>query len=318
MVKKLFSFIKPLFKPLVALGLVAVLFFSTADSALAARGGRIGGGSFRAPSRSMPSRTYTRPSGGGYGYPGGGFGFPFIFPIFGFGGGGLFSLLIMFAIAGFLIRAFRQFTSGDSYDSGYGGYTPTSPKVSVAKLQVGLLSEARSLQSDLERIAMSADTSSSEGLAQVLQETTLSLLRHPDYWMYAATDSEQARLESAEAKFNQMVLAERSKFSEETISNVNNQLKQAETKAALPGKGGELAEQAPGEYIVATLVVGVEGDFSLPKVTNSQDLRRAISQIGSVSSDRLLALEVLWSPQGEGDVLTSDDLMAEYPSLTLV
>ncbi|MGP1386630.1 MAG: DUF1517 domain-containing protein [Thainema sp.] len=317
MVKKIFSFIKPLLKPLVALGLVAVLFFSTADSALAARGGRVGGGSFRAPSRSAPSRTYRPPAGGGYGYPGGGFGFPFIFPLFGFGGGGLFSLLIMFAIASFLIRAFRQFTSGDGYDSGYGG-TATNPKISVAKLQVGLLSEARGLQSDLERIAMSADTSSSEGLAQVLQETTLSLLRHPDYWMYAATDSEQARLESAEAKFNQMVLAERSKFSEEAISNVNNQLKQAETKAALPGEGGELAKQAPGEYIVATVVVGVEGDLSLPKVTNSQDLRRAISQIGSVSSDRLLALEVLWSPQGEGDTLTSDDLMAQYPNLALV
>ncbi len=318
MVKKLFSFIKPFLKPLVALGLVAVLFFSTADSALAARGGRVGGGSFRVPSRSAPSRTYAPPSGGGYGYgyPGGGFGFPFIFPLFGFGGGGLFSLLIMFAIAGFLIRTFRQVTSGDSY--GGSGYTATSPKVSVAKLQVGLLSEARSLQADLERIAKSADTSSSEGLAQVLQETTLSLLRHPDYWMYASTQSEQARLESAEAKFNQLVLAERSKFSEEVISNVNNQLKQAEPKAALPGKGGELAEQAPGEYIVATLVVGVEGDFSLPKVTNSQDLRQAISKIGSVSSERLLALEVLWSPQGEGDVLTSDDLMAEYPNLTLV
>ena len=235
MVKKLFSFFKPLLKPLVALGLVAVLFFSTADSALAARGGRIGGGSFRAPSRPAPSRTYVPPSGGGYGYgyPGGGFGFPFIFPLFGFGGGGLFSLLIMFAIAGFLIRTFRQVTSGgNSYDE-YGGYTATSSKVSVAKLQVGLLSEARSLQSDLNRIALSADTSSSEGLAQVLQETTLSLLRHPDYWMYAATEAEQARLESAEAKFNQLVLAERSKFSEEVISNVNNQLKQADRKSVV-------------------------------------------------------------------------------------
>jgi uncharacterized membrane protein len=44
-----------------------------ADGALAARsGGRIGGGSFRAPSRTYapPSRTYA-PPGGGY-YPGGG------------------------------------------------------------------------------------------------------------------------------------------------------------------------------------------------------------------------------------------------------
>jgi uncharacterized membrane protein len=314
-VKKFLTLIKPAFKPLLALGLIAVLFFGQADSALAARGGRIGGGGFRAPSRSLPSRGYRAPAGGGYGYPGGGFGFPFILPIFGFGGGGLFSLLIMFAIAGFLVRTFRQFTGGD--DS-YGSYTATSPKVSVAKVQVGLLAEARSLQADLNRIALSADTSSSSGLAQVLQETTLSLLRHPEYWVYGATDAKQARLESAEAEFNRMALAERSKFSEETLSNVNNRLQQAEAKAALPDDGGAIAQQGPGEYIVATLLVGVEGDFSLPKVTNSQELRQAISKMGSVSSDRLLALEVLWSPQDDKDTLSSDDLVAEYPNLTLV
>ncbi|GKA79112.1 pol polyprotein [Tanacetum coccineum] len=39
----------------------------------------------------------------------------------------------------------------------------------------------RSLQRDLNRIAEAADTSTPEGLGFVLQETTLSLLRHPDY-----------------------------------------------------------------------------------------------------------------------------------------
>ena len=85
MYKQLISRIKPLLKSLFAIGLVLTLAFSNADGALAARsGGRMGGGSFRAPARSYssPSRTYA-PSGGGY-YPGGygggfggGFGFPF-------------------------------------------------------------------------------------------------------------------------------------------------------------------------------------------------------------------------------------------------
>lgn len=42
-------------------------------------------------------------------------------------------------------------------------------RVSVAKVQVGLLGSARGLQRDLERIAKRSDTSSSEGLAYVLQ-----------------------------------------------------------------------------------------------------------------------------------------------------
>jgi len=53
-----------------------------ADGALAARRGRIGGGSFRAPSRTYapPSRTYAPPGGGYYPYPGG---FPFLIPFWG-------------------------------------------------------------------------------------------------------------------------------------------------------------------------------------------------------------------------------------------
>jgi uncharacterized membrane protein len=91
---KLLSAIKPLLKPLFVLGLIFTLALGHADGALAARSaGRIGGGSFRAPSRTYapPSRTYAPGGGygypgGGYGYPGGGFGFPFVFPFFGIGG----------------------------------------------------------------------------------------------------------------------------------------------------------------------------------------------------------------------------------------
>ena len=314
--KTLFSKLQPLLKPVILLGLIAVLWFGQADAALAARGGRIGGGGFSAPRRSVPTRTYRQPAGGGYGF-GGGFGFPFLIPFFGFGGGGgLISLFVMLAIAGFLVRTIRSVTSGEG--DGYGGQA-AMPKLSVAKVQVGLLADARTLQDDLNRIARSADTSSSAGLAQVLQETTLSLLRHPEYWVYGAAESNQARLDSAEAAFNRMALAERSKFSEETLSNVNNQLRQAEAKGELAkASSGDLAESQPGEYIVATLIVGAEGDLKLPKVTSSNELRQAISQIGSVSGDRLLALEVLWTPQADGDTLSHDDVVINYPELSLV
>lgn len=178
MYKKLTSYMKPLLRSLVAIGLVLTLCLSQANSALAARGGRIGGGSFRAPSRTYsPPRSYSPPGGyggGGY-YPGPSF--PFFFPYFfvGGGGGGLLTLFVFIAVAGFLVQTFRRVRGGDSveYDA------IDNPKISVAKLQVGLLAEARELQSELNQIAMTADTSSTAGLAEVLQETTLALLRHP-------------------------------------------------------------------------------------------------------------------------------------------
>jgi uncharacterized membrane protein len=317
MYKKLFALIKPLLKSLLVAGLVITLVFSQADGAIAARGGRIGGGSFRsAPSRTYapPSRTYA-PPGGGY-YPGGGFGFPFIIPFFGVGGGfgGLFTILIFISIASFLVRSFRQVQGGED-GLGYS----SSPSVSVAKVQVGLLSDARTLQADFDRIAQSADTGSSEGLTQVLQETTLSLMRHPEYWVYGAAENQQARLEAAEAQFNRLALAERSKFSEETLSNVNNQLRQARESALVKAEpGGELVQAAPGEFIVVTLLVATQNKLQLPAVNNTQDLRRALSQVGAIPSEQLLAVEVLWTPQDENDTLSSEDLLTEYPELKLI
>jgi len=315
LVKRLFQSLRPLVSLCLVVGLAAVLFFSQADSALAARaGGRVGGGSFRAPRYSAPpTRTYSNPRGGGY-YPGGGFGFPFLIPIFGFGGGfgGLFGLLMLIAVANFVVRAVRSAGQGDGYDA---PSVSSNPPVAVAKLQVGLLAEARSLQDDLNRIGATADTGTSAGLAQLLQETTLSLLRHPDYWAYANASSEQTRLLSAEQTFNRLSLAERSKFTEESLSNVNRQLRQAEDGATLAKAE---ASTAPGEYILATLLVATQGKIDLPTVRSTDDLRRALSQVGAVGADRLLAVEVLWTPQRSGETLTGDEMVAEYPDLVLL
>ena len=323
--KKIFkynSWLKSWLKSIVALGLICVLVLGNASTAMAARsGGRIGGGSFRAPSRSYSA---PRSSGGyrgggyparGYGYGGGGFGFPFLLPFVGYGGGGLFSILIFFAIASFLVRSFRNAGLGESND-GYG-----ISQVSVSQVQVGLLANARELQPELNRLALTADTSSASGRATVVQEATLALLRHPEYWVYGSTESHKAILDEAEAKFNQLSLTERSKFAEETLSNVNNVIDQDDQKS-LEGneEGGAIQSgvEQNSEYIVATVVVGATGNIALPKINNPDDMRQALQQVGSIGSDRLLAVEILWTPQADGDTLSSDDIMANYPNLKLV
>lgn len=321
--KKLQSAIKPLLKSLLVTFLVLTLVFSQASGALAARtGGRIGGG-FRAPS----SRTYSSPrtyapGGGGYApYPGGGFGFPFLFPFWGIGGGfgGLFGILIFFALANFMVQTFRRVASGGGEEIGYS----SNPQISVTRLQVGLLAQARELQTELNRLAETADTESSEGRAQVLQEASLALLRHPEYWVYAGGGTSQARLNTAEAEFNRLALGERSKFSEETLTNVNNQLKAPATNKGLPSNTEidnptSLISQGPGEYIVVTLLAATLGKNEMSSINNSDDLRQALRQFGSIPSDKLLAFEILWTPQAEGDTLTSDDLLAEYADLKLI
>jgi uncharacterized membrane protein len=325
--KKIQQTLKPPFKTLLKslflLCLVFGLAFGNADGALAARsGGRIGGGSFRMPSSSRPysaPRSYA--PGGGY-YPGGGgFGFPFLLPFWGVGGGfsGLFGILIFFAVANFLLQAFRRASSDETNEE---AYTP-NPTVSVTRLQVAMLASARGLQTELDRIAETADTDSAAGRAEVLQEASLALLRHPEYWVYAGGGTQQARLTSAESEFNRLSLAERSKFTEETLSNVNNQLKgNIARQDALPADEIDnpttLITEGPGEYIIVTLLAATFGKYNIPAINSADDLRQTLRQIGSIPSDKLLAIEVLWTPQANGDTLTSDDLLAEYADLKLM
>lgn len=320
--------LKAVLKSCFVFALAALLIFSQADGAMAARsGGRMGGGSFRAPSRTYSAPRSRAPSGGygggygyrgGYGYGGGGFGFPFLLPFVGFGGfGGLFGIFITIALVNFIVRSFR--TAGVGEDGVGEAYTP-NPTVSVARIQVGLLAQARELQEDLNRIATTADTGSSAGLSKILQETTLSLLRNPEYWAYADAEADQTKLLAAEQAFNQLAIAERSKFTGETLSNVNAQISQSQPKKAV-NSTGELAEaglEAPGEYIVATILVASQSKLNLPKISTEDDVREAISKLGSISSEQLMALEVFWTPQVSGETLTADELIAEYPNLKLV
>ena len=322
MFNKLQQAVKPLLKTLVVLCLIFTLILSHADAALAARsGGRIGGGSFRVPSRPSTPRTYAPPGGRYSPYPGGGFGFPFLLPFWGIGGGfsGLFGILIFIAIANFISQSFRRAASDGGEELGYNSNSP----VSVTRLQVGLLAQARNLQKELDTIAKTADTNSPQGRAEVLQEASLALLRHPEYWVYAGGGTQQAKLAAAETEFNRLTLAERSKFTEETLTNVNNQLKASTAQAALASNDAidnptELISQGPGEYIIVTLICATLGKFSIPDINSSDQLRQALHQIGSISRDKLLAIEVLWTPQAEGDTLTTDNILEAYTDLKLV
>ncbi len=298
-----------------ALSLVAATVFGNAHEAFALRGaGRSGGSSFgrsSAPSRSVsPSRSY---GGGGSTYYGGGGGGGFFFlPMFFGGGSSLFGLLMIIIIAGAILQAFRGNGNGE-------GITSDNSKVTVAKIQVGLLSSARSLQQELTRLALEADTSNNEGLAAMTRETAVSLMRHPEYWVYVSSAIENTKFALAEQKFNGLVMSERSKLNAEVLSNVSGKVLQGKNNSALPSPDSAGIED-PSEYIVVTLLLAVAGNTlsSIPNLRSSAELQSALSAIGSVPSDNLLAVEVLWEPQSDDYTLTGDEMLTVYPNLVRI
>ncbi|GFQ01321.1 hypothetical protein PHJA_002276000, partial [Phtheirospermum japonicum] len=167
--------------------------------------------------------------------------------------------------------------------------------------KVGLLGLGRSLQKDLNRIAETADTSTSEGLHYVLTETVLALLRHPDYCIstYSSVDIKKS-MDEGEKRFNQLSIEERGKFDEETLVNVNNIKKQSSTHTL---------------KFQITMLVAAEGVHKLPSINNSKDLKETLQKLASIPSSRILAVEVLWTPQNEDDTLSERELLEDYPLL---
>jgi uncharacterized membrane protein len=302
--------------PLVASGL---MLLGSPRASEAASGGRIGGGSFRS-APSMP-----RGGGGGFqggggflggggyrgggGFGGGGIGFPFLIPMFGFGGGGLFGFLIMMAIAGVLVNALRGGGGGSLPSANGGGYAPIAEgPVNVVQLQVGLLATARELQEDLRRLAATANTSDSGGLQKVLQETSLALMRQPDLWVYANCEVGQVPFVSAESTFNRLSMTERSKLRSEVTSNVGG--KRFQDTARPVGNA-----DASSDFIAITVLVASRGRMPIKPVNSAESLREALRLVGAVSASDLLALEVIWQPEGAGEVLSTEELLTAYPQL---
>lgn len=311
--KSILEALKALQKPTIAAVLVGLLLMYDPNSALAASGGRMGGKSFssRSPSSSSSSRGYSsRSASPGFSYsvpyyapsPFGGGGY-YVGPAVGVGvGAGSSFFLILMGFAAFML------VSGFLSDRSEGGVLTATEKTSVLKLQVGLLGMGRSLQRDLNRIAETADTSTSEGLSYVLTETTLALLRHPDYCIsgYSSVDVKRS-IEEGEKRFNKLSIEERGKFDEETLVNVNNIKKKSTTNQRASGFSNE--------YIVITILVAAEGVHKLPTINGSADLKEALQKLASIPASRTLAVEVLWTPQNENDTLSERELLEDYPLL---
>jgi uncharacterized membrane protein len=229
--------------------------------------------------------------------------------MFGFGGG-LLGLLVLMAIVGVLLNALRGGAGSLSGSDSTGNLAgAVDGPVSIAELQVGLLASARELQSDLRRMAVTADTSNSEGLQQVLQETSLALLRNPELWVYANAEVGQVPFATAEATFNRLSVRERSKLEREITTNVAG----SRTGGSTVLVAG--ASDAASDYIAVTLLLASRRRLDLKGTDTAEALRESLHQLAAVGSEDLLALEVIWQPEGVGEVLSSEQLLSAYPQL---
>ncbi|KAF8760414.1 hypothetical protein HU200_010194 [Digitaria exilis] len=146
----------------------------------------------------------------------------------------------------------------------------TPPRTTVVKLQVALrgVAAAKSFQKDLNEIAEKVDVK--------------------DYW-------------------NKISIEERSKFDEETLSNLDGIKRKKSYSRKTDG--------SKNEYIVLTILIAAEGALKLPVVRSSADLVAAVGKLNSIPAVEIRGIHVLWTPQQENDVLSEEE-MEDYPCLT--
>lgn len=256
---------------------------------------------------------------------GGGSSFVFL-PSFGWGmggfgmGGGCGSLgtLMILGIVGIsvvsIVRSMRRASrrSGSELVWGNGGdegEVESLERSYVHKLQLAIGRSGREIQSKLAGFAASGDTSSQEGLAELLRQTVLELNRQKDSIRYAGVESSGPfNLTNGETKLSSLAMAERSHFQVERIRGAEGKVHKSESGAVV---GAEVLE-----FIVVTVLVATRSPLAeKSEIKGREDLGPVLSAFGSVPGHALLGLEVIWMPADEEDTLTETDVMTTYPEL---
>ena len=215
------------------------------------------------------------------------------------------------SIVGVIVNSFKNSSNfSNSTNNSIAPQSENPSKVSLVQFQIGLLASAKEIQVKLRNLASSSNTSTSSGLQRVLQDTTLALLRKPELWVYSSIETGSVPFLSAESTFNRISITERSKLKAELTSNYSGQILTSINNENIPGDS-----DSTNEFIAITVLVATKKDLKLSDPSNSENITEALRVLGSISSKDLIALEVIWQPDGEGETLREEELITQYPNL---
>ena len=205
---------------------------------------------------------------------------------------------------------------GFNYASTYqpASYIPID-SVDVSVLRIALDGRARKfVQTELQKIAKTADTKTSEGRLAMLREVSLMLRRVRDAWVYGGAVNEPMRsLSSAKSVFDRHVDDARSRFRTETIRNA-----QGVTTTTQAPSFVARSEEGAGVILVSIVVCTRTELFTVRNIGSGEDLRKALEAAPHRAASDLVAIEIIWQPSEDSDRMSSMELEAKYPHPELI
>lgn len=182
-------------------------------------------------------------------------------------------------------------------------------RCSAVKVQIGL-QFSKPLLDNLNNLADTADTSTDEGLHQLLLDVMLALRRAQGSWRYGHVerllfDSEDDGREAG-AALQRWGIEGQSKWGDGEAWE----------------KMGGAAPTGTTEYIVVIVLMSCygtlcAGDQEL-KVRSMTDLKKVLDSMSGVQADELMQLDVQWIPEEPGDSLSAMELTAKFPEMAIL
>lgn len=212
------------------------------------------------------------------------------------GGGGSLGIVPVLVVLGlvlvtaYMVRGLRQ-----------AGEEPTA---SVARLRLALLARPQ-VQKALRQLAEGADTTSAKGLADLLDEAALLLLKEEPAWRFGDYQVAAGSEEEVLARFDAWMLEERSKY-RETFRHFEGKKHALEAYPAQVEPGGR--------YLVVSLLLADRRLLPSQSPLTRSGARQALMDLAGSSAFTLLAAYLSWTPEREGEALTEEELLL-YPEL---
>ncbi len=188
-------------------------------------------------------------------------------------------------------------------------------RVDVTRVRIALAGDARPyLQKRLVALAQSGDTRSRKGLLALLRVTVEALLASESAWvLIGADDSKPATMAEAEGTFRRHALDARAAFAHEVIRATDGRRVEGSTANIV----GSAETQGRGVVLV-TLVVAASAHLSDVSPPTPETMRGLLIQLSRLTVDELIALEVVWMPAAERDLVSTKTLLDAGLGLSIV
>lgn len=275
-----------------------------------------GGGSFGGGGYSGGGYSGGGYSGGGYSGGGGFFPVPMGGPIIvsGGGGGGILGLLLFGAVMMMVMNSMGRAMRGGARGLAGSGLDDVGARAVLVQVA---LTHGDEVKAALQDVARRGDPDSNEGLARMMQEAALVLLRQRDRWTYGRVAEIESGPQQADGQVGAWATQARAAFTRQTTSHY-----QDGDDASVFNQASDYQYQkdAGDLYLVVTIAVAAHAfpDLGQTGQPNAREMEQVLQGVSGVSGSTLIRGEVVWSPDAEGEFLSEDETIMKYPELSKI